>query len=75
MTFSSLSGAVAVTVPGGHASLEVGFSDCISFWGWLMVSSGMLVEIFYAERLSSFILVRPIVDDVILLIIPPYNLY
>lgn len=72
MTFSSLSGAVAVTVPGGHASLAVGFSDCISFLG---VADGMLVEIFYAERLSSFILVRPIVDDVILLIIPPYNLY
>lgn len=40
-----------------------------------MVSFGILVNIFYAESLSSFILVMPIGDDVILLIISPYNLY
>lgn len=62
-------------MPGLHASLDVGLSDCICFWGWLMVSFGMLVNIFYAESLSSFILVMPIGDDVILLIISPYNLY
>lgn len=73
MTFSYLSGAVAVMAPGVRASLDVGFSDCISFLE--VADGGMLVKIFYAEDLSSFILVRPIVDDVILLIISPYNLY
>lgn len=68
-------GTLAVSMPGGHASLDVGFSDCVSFWGGLMVSFGILVNIFYAESLSSFILVMPIGDDVILLIISPYNLY
>lgn len=71
---SYLSGAVVVIVPGEHASLDVGVSDCISFGGWLMVSFGMLVNIFSAEGLSSFRLVVPIVDGVVLLIIPPYNL-
>lgn len=52
-----------------------GFLTAFLSGGGLMVSFGILVNIFYAESLSSFILVMPIGDDVILLIISPYNLY
>lgn len=55
-------------MPGAQASLDGGFSDCISFLGVADGSSfDMLDKIFYAEGLSSFKLVMPIVDDVILL--------